>query len=296
MKPKSHGSFIRIGSSHENCQDFAIAGKINDTLSYAILTDGCSMSHDKGAEVDFGARMLCYAARKAVKDMYSSTVALSGGFPDWEIQVISRNTLEICLQQISAFALNPSAIDATLLICVSDGNCHRVVLFGDGGFVYMQDKEMCFTHVEYHSGAPFYLRYLTIPRGAESYFNSVGGDLIEIVKMKIDESGKVTNETQSVNNVPDISFYNQTSFVINGPTPFVALTSDGVKTFKRPHAEYNDIFVNLEPKDIIRDMFGFKNLNDGFVERRMNRFIFEANRDKMLHTDDISVAAISFGL
>lgn len=52
--------YFEIGHSHTICQDYALTGKINDVLSYAIISDGCSSS----PLVDVGARLLAHSAKE----------------------------------------------------------------------------------------------------------------------------------------------------------------------------------------------------------------------------------------
>ena len=133
---KSTNHYLEIGSSHDDCQDFAISGMVNPNLAYAILCDGCSASHEMCREVDFGARLIAYAARKTILEKYKGTIALTEAIPDNMIHTLLTDSAAMAEQQRELFALHPSAIDATLLICLSDGNRHNVLMFGDGGFVY----------------------------------------------------------------------------------------------------------------------------------------------------------------
>ena len=59
--------YCEIGDSHVACEDYALAGKINDNISYAIVADGCSSSPN----VDVGARVLAHAALDYLTSQFS---------------------------------------------------------------------------------------------------------------------------------------------------------------------------------------------------------------------------------
>jgi hypothetical protein len=69
-------SYFEIGNTHEVCQDYALSGKLNDNLYYAIITDGCSQSHKECGEVDLGARVVAYAARDALFQYFNKETEL----------------------------------------------------------------------------------------------------------------------------------------------------------------------------------------------------------------------------
>ncbi len=294
MKIKSGGSFTNIGSSHDDCQDFAISGMINQTLGYAILADGCSQSHAQCSEVDFGARMLCYSARVVLTEMFKDRTTLNEAFTPEEIKSIGLKSIVMAEEHRKRFALHPSAIDATLLVCVSDGNRHNIVLFGDGGVVYRIGEKLVLNSVEFHSGAPFYLSYCLQDSKMQSYNDSVTDTLVEGTSLYINGQENPVKQTQQIIGPFNLDFYYRTSSSIVDPVSFVALTSDGVFSFVRPHAEYPDIICRLDAEKVIPDMFGFKNTHNGFVDRRMKRFLDDCSKTKTMHTDDISVAALSF--
>ena len=58
--------YFEIGHSHTICEDYALTGKINENLSYAIVCDGCSASDT----VDLGARILAHTAREYLISYY----------------------------------------------------------------------------------------------------------------------------------------------------------------------------------------------------------------------------------
>ena len=294
MKIKSGGSFTNIGSSHDDCQDFAISGMINQNIGYAILADGCSQSHAKCSEVDFGARMLCYSARVVLTEMFKDRIVLNEAFTMEEVKNIGFKSISMAEEQRKTFALHPASIDATLLVCVSDGNRHNIVLFGDGGFVYGLGDKMVFNSVEFHSGAPFYLSYCLHGLKIQSYNAFGAGQLVEETSLVLDKDSTSQKEKKEILEPFSLEFYKRTSYSIVDPVSFVALTSDGVFSFVRPHHEYPDIIGRLEAEQIIPSMFGYKNTHDGFVDRRMKHFLGDCSKSKTLHTDDISVAALSF--
>ena len=65
-------SFLKIGHSHEQCQDYILTG--TDPCPYIILADGCSGAEDS----DIGARLLCHTALKYLKK--AKGILIPGGF------------------------------------------------------------------------------------------------------------------------------------------------------------------------------------------------------------------------
>lgn len=298
MKIKSTNHYLEIGSSHDDCQDFAISGMLNQNLAYAILSDGCSQSHDICREVDFGARLICYTARKVLFERFKDTKEFTAAFTQDDIHAILTKTSGVAEEQRKFFGLHPSSIDATLLVCLSDGKRHNIIVYGDGGFVYKRDgeKELIYTNVEFESGAPYYPSYSLNPARMDAYQSSFGGYAVRLQTIKVNDDGSVKRNDLALDNSFSNAFYNQTSFSLEGAIPFVALTSDGVKSFQRPHKDYPEIIQTLEPEQVVTKMFGYKNLNGQFAERRMKMMKKEVAEEKWTHYDDVSVAAISMGV
>lgn len=293
---KSTNHYLEIGSSHDDCQDFAISGMINPTLAYAILSDGCSASHDICREVDFGARLIAYSARKLILDRYKTTTSLDARFSDEDVHAFLTKTALMAEEQRKFFGLHPTAIDATLLILISDGNRHNVVIYGDGGFVYRRDgeKTLNYRNVNFESGAPFYPSYSLDLKRLDAYNQTFGRPYgVRLHSLAIAEDGSKQKSDLALEPSYTNWFYKQTSFTLEGKIPFIALTSDGVNSFQRPHKDYPEIIEHLESDYVIPEMFGFKNLNGQFVERRMKRFKADKAEEKWTHYDDVSIAAIS---
>lgn len=295
MRIKSTNHYLEIGSSHDDCQDFAISGMINPNLAYAILSDGCSASHDICREVDFGARMLCYSARKLLMEKYRNVNELTAPFTSDDVHAILTKSSGVAEENRKFYDLHPAAIDATLLICLSDGKRHNIVIYGDGGFVYKRngEKTLIYTNVDFESGAPYYPSYSISADRMQSYQDAFGKDDVKLHTIKINEDGTVERSDMSLTRSFCNLWYNQTIFSLEGQIPFIALTSDGVKSFQRPHKDYPEIIQTLEPEIVVPKMFGYKNLNGQFIERRMKKFKMEIAEEKWTHYDDVSVSGIS---
>jgi hypothetical protein len=54
-------SYFEIGSTHQVCQDYALA-YASDDFAYAIMSDGCTSS----LNTDIGARLVSVIARDAI--------------------------------------------------------------------------------------------------------------------------------------------------------------------------------------------------------------------------------------
>ena len=293
MKIKSIDHYLEIGSTHDDCQDFTVSGMINQNLAFAILSDGCSASHDLCREVDFGARIICYAAKKQLMEQFKNVSALTGPFTDADVHGYLTKASGVAEEQRKFFGLHPNSIDATLLIMVSDGNRHNVIMYGDGAIIYRQGKEMHLNLVDFESGAPFYPSYSLSASRMQAYQNEFGKSDVVLHKTIIGEDGAVTKRDLKLQGSFTNFFHLQTNFSFEGDIPFVALTSDGVKSFQKPHPDYPEIIQNLDAETMLPQMFGYKNFVGQFVKRRMNVLKKEAAKIKMAHYDDVSVAAIA---
>jgi len=296
MKIKSANHYFEIGSSHDDCQDFALSGMLDPNVAFAILSDGCSASHDICREVDFGARLMCYSAKSVLKESFCDSMGLITD--QWSQDVVANVGIKIANFACGIgqqFAIHELATDATLLICLSDGAKHNILLYGDGGFVYKRsgDKTLSYTNVNFGSGAPFYLSYQLNEKRGDMYANQFGGQLTIMDTLGISEAG-VTKKDFQLRNDFDKTFYHQTSFHFEGDMDFIALTSDGVRSFQKTSPDAPEIVKNIDAEAIVPEMFGFKNYQGQFVERRMNYFKKYMKANGLTHYDDISVSAIAF--
>ncbi len=300
MKIKSTDSFVKIGSSHSDCQDFAISGKVNEDIAYAILADGCSSSHSICRELDFGARLMCYSARKALKTTGGPIEEIKGanGFttsPEWVTHIGWRTLIEA--SRIRAdLDIHPYSLDTTLLVVISSHGKHHFFMYGDGCFIYkIKNDPKIYGHcIEFNSGAPFYLSYHDDSERLKSY-GKTSSNGVTRTDYVFHNNACIKTAIPLDDSKFDMGFYKQTCFSIEKEMDFVAISSDGLHSFQQQHPEYPEIVSNLEIEKIAPEVFGYKNYQGQFVERRMKNFMKSCIGNKTSHYDDVSIASISFG-
>ncbi len=273
-------NFFSIGHTHKVCEDFALSshsflnGEEHLGSAFAIVCDGCSSS----ADVDIGARLLAISARDY------SPYAL--GRDDVDAEFIGTSIVNKAYHALSTFvSLNPSALDATLLMaCVNNGKA-RVMAFGDGVIVHKSGSGTTIYHIDYAGfkrsdpaskiSAPFYLSYTLRRSRTEGYAQEMAMEkTIETTK-----DGVTTTEKVHYADPFELKFD-----VASGDT--ISVISDGINSFNGPDG------MPLNYLDVVPEFIGFKQLNGVFVERRMNMFKRKCAKDGITHDDDISVATI----
>ena len=285
-------SIFQIGYSHTICEDYAISGKINDNVSFAIVADGCSSSMG----VDVGARILSYSARQIFIQLYANNftwndLSLAG-------QLATLISIQAdCLRRQMRLPLD--ILDSTLLVAIGDdyGNAH-VFCYGDGIIALKKrNEEPCYYDIEYSSGAPYYLSYLLDDCKNDRYqetFRGLNEDIIirnrnYISEEPLDSYEKYTATGKTLYDLTSMNFTD---------VEWIALMSDGVKTYKKT-IYYEDKPSQLEGcgfDEIMTDLTRYKNFNGKFIKRKMNRLNKDHKKLGMIHYDDLSIAAIYFGM
>lgn len=288
-------SFFEIGSTHEICQDYAISGKINENISYAIVSDGCSQSQKNCSQVDLGARVLSYAAKEAITDIYGQLSQITTTEEDKEdfsaINTIIRNKISDTMVVIGKFLkLSKLYGDCTLLIAVSDGYTTNVFIYGDGGAaVTFDDGSIIFKNVIFESGAPYYLSYGLDQERNAAYKIQFGAPEAHVDTHLFDFEGEyIKNEGQVCE--ANETIYDNASFSVKGAQT-ISVFSDGIGSFEQSSEDKG--IVNQSHLDIIKEYVGFKNRKGEFVQRRMKRMLQNQKALNITHYDDISIATIN---
>lgn len=287
-------SYFEIGSTHEVCQDYAISGHINPKMAFAIITDGCTASHKECNEVDFGARVLAYAARDA---LFKLEVLLTGPWEDKEyfkkmVKLISQKTLEIVSPIKDQLRLHPMFADATLVICLNSVDKACSIIYGDGGvLVKHMDGTTTYDEIGYNSSAPYYLAYAFDKDRQNGYRISFGAApvihsryLIPMDGAKLEDCNIIHNMAKEINE----NIYHFSSFVYNNVAS-ISVTSDGIKSFQKSGTNGIEDIASLA---MVHRFIGFKNTNGAFVQRRMKRLQQECKEEQISHYDDISISSI----
>jgi len=283
-----------IGSTHKMCQDYALSGMINDHISFAIVSDGCSSSQD----VDIGARLLCYAAKgfllkqlmgeENIDSVVDSVECFETSLITSVLKKAQRALWEIDLDLYK----NPVALDCTLLVAVADVNNAATFAQGDGGIVVqMSNKEAAFKHIDFLSGAPYYLSYELDANRDMGYMETYGREPVVVWNDQIKDGCVYRNIEARFDTLIPESLEQHTSRVHRNPLG-ITLVSDGVNSFQTKVSKKD--WKNLTFEDILPSLTKFKNTNGEFVKRKLNAFKYNMNKahEEWGHYDDLAMASI----
>lgn len=268
-------SIFTIGKTHTVCQDYSATGT-KEAIPYAIVSDGCSSSQG----TDFGSRFLVKAAE------YEILAAISRNHfePEKMIYNIHSNA-QVMYKTVPG--LDYTCLDATLLFAYKQDNEIVVVCSGDG-VVSAKRKDGTFVvkSISFKDNAPIYANYVFDHLRKKSLLSTY--DCTKTIT--IYDSKK--NETKDKN-------YNDFDFFHFPLDEFesVSIYSDGVESFQKPKntATTKDVEM-VHVVDMVKDLTAYKNHTGLFVQRRTNRYLYEAFRDwEIVHGDDFSMATIYTG-
>ena len=255
-------STFSIGKDHIICEDYALAST-TATLSYAIVSDGCSASND----VDFGSRCMAMSAKRELR-LITDLLSFDG-----------KNVVANAQRVIDVFPyLSPQFLDATLLVAAVNINTKTLLvqMYGDGVMVHRKKDGIVAVHVELSSGAPDYLSYHLDPLRKQAYLGLKDNKKNIIIR----DGDKVS---ERVYNPFDPFIY--TTTVAEGDV--VAVISDGINSFRKSDNEA------IPWHNLIEEFTGYKTFEGEFVLRRIAAFKRKCLKDGTTHSDDISVAAIT---
>ncbi len=142
---------FEIGSTHNVCEDYALAGEYR-----AFLSDGCST----GLYTDVGARLICHTAF-GMQDRYCTPERIM-----YEVNAARR-----------VLVLPRECTRATLFSGFCCDDHYSVSAVGDGAIVAVgHDKSVRVWEIEYPSGAPMYPAYMADRREMEAYMEEFGAE------------------------------------------------------------------------------------------------------------------------
>jgi len=302
-------AYFEIGASHTVCEDYALAGTVDD-LSYAIVSDGCSSSKD----TDLGARLLAHIAKDVLLYLKQRKVLYNGAFIHGQfVNLFEELVIKKAQEVRTALQLKVDVFDATLLVAASIGPYQRIAYVRGDGYVIAKKKNgvsQVFT-LNYESNAPYYLSYEMSFDKKTAYEQQYGDVPIYYEEYVIGSEGSITlmekedcpakyggfyqtfdNGSKPAESLANLKIQDILRFT---DTIQLAVSSDGLNTY-----EYDPKITWPEgerPKnpgvmDIIPHVTGFKNMVGQFAVRRMNRFRRDCEKDHIIHQDDVSVAAI----
>ena len=285
-------TFLKIGHSHEICQDYILSG--TDPFPYIILADGCS-----GAEnSDIGARILCHSALRFLKRHQSRMNILTESY-------IGTSIISDAAKTKAKFYTKMDCLDATLIIAVKISGMYKIYMFGDGVIYWVTpEKYIDYRQVSYKPNAPGYLRYHL--DGFQKYKDN---HVIQFIKS--------FNHDQME---PDAlkPYYFE---IHEGDVKHLTVASDGIESFiyndqvsfKTLYNELRHVVLNDSPKGsitempkIIEDRFtpekkeldylevadamtNFKNTNGVFLKRRVKKVMKNYLKEGYVNDDDLSI-------
>jgi hypothetical protein len=276
--------YFEIGHSHTICEDYALTGKINDCLSYAIVCDGCSSSDT----VDLGARILAHCAKEYFCSGYANISSLPEDMSAYDVGYSIIRMAEI---HTKVLKLPNTVLDATLIITLASKDNAITFFYGDGGLLFKLDNAIYYQEVEFPSGAPFYLSYLLDLNRMRKYVEQFGKEAqTNYYEVQKDELKLIDTKMHKEINTDE--FFEAIS---GGSSPYewIAVMSDGVRTYQTK--DENGREQNVPLIDTIRKISDYKGFAGKFVERRMKRMRQNCEKDGITHYDDISVSTIYRG-
>lgn len=278
-------TFIRIGSKHLICQDYAISGV--DPFPYSIVSDGCSASKN----TDIGSRILTLAAKnflllpKNYFKTYFRNETCNGINPKNLYDKMGISIINRAFSIINLLSLELECLDATLIISFMIDDCIYTYVYGDGNILCVEENTVRYINISFPSSAPFYLSYHLNPERMNGYFREF-------------ENKKIVNESHIVDDSTNFDALSITEHSCDKPiilktTPtnkdVYMVSSDGLNSF----VGENERGIDL--KELIGKMVKFKNLNGKFIVRRLTRFLKNIKAQGIDHYDDISIGGFHIG-
>jgi hypothetical protein len=265
--------YYGIGSTHQVCQDFAIANG-----SYVIVSDGCSSVKDS----DWGARLLAKATDSIMKR-------------DKPVFIDDKHMAEIVTtarQHVTLLGLEMDCLCATLLAAYKSDGMINATIIGDGYIVARKkDKTICIISHMFDTGAPYYPYYESNPDIKNGYMKHFGHGCLEIRKTVYDGGGKFVDDCNNYS-VRNADMHVNYSFLLE-EYEAVAVVTDGLKTFVQQKKGSTSITnQSLDFYNVIKNIFSFKTTEGQFVHRRCQKVMREYANDSVKHTDDFAIGVV----
>jgi hypothetical protein len=265
-------AYFSIGNGHTNCEDYAIAGTVENG-AYAIISDGCSSSPD----VDVGARLLTLSAKR--------TLMIGGS--DMSYDLFGKVTIHNLDHIGDTVPLHPHSLDATLLVVMVKDKNFTVHMYGDGVFFHKTATNLRMVHVDFEGNCPAYLSYHLDKLRLKDYETTVLGSK-RMLDISLYTGG--TPDTQSNEAIENETFMKPFEPVtIKGLADtgdIIAVCSDGVNSFSCGDGSV------IPWESITREFIDFKTTPGVFVQRRLSFLKRQWFKNQITHYDDISMAAI----
>lgn len=268
--------FYTIGSTHQVCQDYAIAGS-----NYAIIADGCSSAKDS----DWGARLLA----KALDESLAKNPTLKGcdfGFHFHDALLKAYKWSEM-------LGLDEECMASTLLCAYKAIDGFWTFVTGDGYVVAKTSEGLMLLEYKYETGAPCYLYYNLREELMNGYKQCFGKGNLLLEYSKLDKNGKKT-VTGNRCFAPDEWRQAATQLFMFTNTTAVGVCTDGLGSFIKQTKTNTSIQNTTLPfNEVVNGFFSFKNMDGQFVHRRCQKE-FKSLHDKNIRNgDDFAMGVVS---
>lgn len=273
-----------IGTTHDVCQDYALAGKNSIAIS-----DGCSGS----PRSDIGSRVLSITAMNKMVELGSLY-----DFNEQECILLARPAIKM-------LNIPNECLDATLLAAISYEESLHAICCGDGVIaIKTKTGNTILIDNAYVDNFPFYMNYLYDTTGRyknwkENYNNrkitetviSSSGDIIS--NSEVTQHSRI-HEDIGLIMVLDNKIFLEISAIDD--VEYLAIMSDGVHSFyETVVTETSRCNQPISYIDVAKDLLSFKNFNTSFVQRRINKFRKNCTKKNWGNRDDVSLSVIYLG-
>ncbi|TDI48201.1 MAG: hypothetical protein E2P02_01580 [Acidobacteria bacterium] len=259
-----------IGASHTVCEDYALAGELDDGRPFAIVADGCSSS----AGTDVGARILARIARHSLE--------LNDGQLDmaWVIRRAAA-----CATLLN---LGPTALDATLMVATMDGGQAKVLVAGDGAVAARRCDGSVETWELDCDGAPGYPSYALHPARLQAYLDQAGARTVvhRLGGYPLDRSESRLRPPEPHSWSTGDEHFLWSLELDPGRYDSVVLLSDGATSFTDAKGQAVSLQVIAEEVLAVRSGCG------AYLLRRVRRFLKGAAKRGFRHHDDLAAAGL----
>jgi hypothetical protein len=273
-----------IGTTHEECQDYAISGK-----NSVAVSDGCSGSSNS----DIGSRVISVTAMNKMVELDSLI-----SFDEKECILLARPAIKM-------LNIPNECLDATLLTAKAYDTGAEAMCCGDGVIaIKTKDGKTIVINCEYSDNFPFYMNYLYDQTGR--YLNWTTNHNKKVVTQTVINSDWFITSNEEVDKScrldGDIGIIrmldNKTIVEITdqNSVEYIAIMSDGIHSFYETITQITSKFNQaLTHVEVLQDLLTFKNFNTHFVQRRMNKFRKKYAKKNCANGDDFSLAVIYLG-
>lgn len=264
-------AYYTIGKMHLFCQDYASRGI--ERFPYVILADGCSAAPDS----DLGARLLTLVARRLMRQFARTAAAETQEANRYER--LGRRIARRAARQVRDLGLDPSVLDATLLVAWCREETVYAHLYGDGCIAARRaDGTVIAIEIEYAENAPYYLSYRLDPQRRALYLAALDDPATAQRIHSWDEAG-VTIRREPFD-TPIMFSFDLATF------PRVLVATDGL------HSLVNLVTQErLDSLAVARELLDFHDFVGAFVQRRVGEALAKYRRQGVLNIDDIGVGA-----